>query len=72
MAKQGLIPHGLPDATPCPLALIGNNAGSSTPPPNFTPAGIDPQPTADPLAIKTNEAEVPPPPSPPETPKTET
>lgn len=49
MAKgKAFVPHGLPDATPCPPVLISGTG--NTPPPNFVPAGIDPQPTADPLA----------------------
>jgi hypothetical protein len=63
MAKGRIFtPQGLPDPTPCPTALTTGTG--SNPPPNFTPAGIDPQPTADPLAnfiIKAFvEAEVPP------------
>lgn len=64
MAKvRTFTPQGLPDATSCPTVLTEGN-GNTTPPPNLVIAGIDPQPTADPLAnwlIETFvNAEVPP------------
>ncbi|MFN4181178.1 MAG: hypothetical protein ACK4FA_00570 [Candidatus Paceibacteria bacterium] len=74
MAKEKLMPHGLPSATPCPD--LGSDKSKNTAPANFVPAGIEIQPTNDPLAnflIDTfNNAEVPPPPTPttPSTPKT--